>query len=94
MNVLADLLMEAYRKPDPLPYLFRIGQRVRVLHKVIDDGATHDFWDGAIGNVTERMTTGIHKEHWYVVRIPFKRATFREDELDRRYISSITEANQ
>lgn len=43
--MLPDLIMEAVRRPDPKPYLFLVGQRVRVLLRRSDDGQTPAHWD-------------------------------------------------
>jgi recombinational DNA repair protein (RecF pathway) len=83
---LMELLVKAYREPDPNPYLFEVGQRARVLKRVVEDGQTPKAWAGAIVTVERCWTTGLHKDHIYVVR----RADgivceFKEDELDARY---------
>jgi hypothetical protein len=88
---LTDLILKAYREPDPKPYLFRCGQQVRVLRKVIDDGQTPTHWAGRIGCITRRYTTGIHKDHWYLVEASGSRCEFRESELDRRYVVKAKE---
>lgn len=88
---LLQLLVNEYNKPDPRPYLFEVGQTVRVVKSVVNDGQTPKHWAGATGSVERRKTTGLHKDHWYVVRHATGNVTceFREDELDRRYARRV-----
>lgn len=81
-----DLVADAYRRPDPRPYVFEVGQPGRVRLVVAEDGQTPPWWAGARVRVTGRRTTGLHKDHWYKVRADDGRTCeFREDELDRRF---------
>lgn len=47
MKSLLDLITEQYRKPDPIPYIFEVGQTVRVCVNVISDGQTPKHWASA-----------------------------------------------
>jgi len=82
-----QLLMEAYNRPDPKPYLFQVGQTIRVLKGRSKDGQTPIYWNGALAIVVRRYCTGIHKEHWYVLRhsVNGYEDEFREEEIDSRY---------
>lgn len=82
-----DLLVKAYNRPDPKPYLFEPGQKVRVLKGRSEDGQTPHYWNGAMAVVVGRYTTGIHKEHWYKLHHVEKNVVdeFREEEIDARY---------
>lgn len=83
----AKLLVDAYNRPDPNPYLFQIGQTVRLKLGLSDDGQTPRCWDGAKCEVVKRRCSGLYKEHWYILRHLELNATeeFREYEIDRRY---------
>lgn len=82
-----QLLLDAYNKPDPNPYPFDIGQKVRLRKGRSNDGQTPRCWDGAICEVVRRYATGIGKYHWYILRHLDNGATseFEEDEIDARY---------
>jgi hypothetical protein len=85
MCELLQRLMDHMNRPDPRPYLFAVGQRVRVCKSVTQDGQTPKHWAGAIGIVEERKTSMLHKDHWYAVSANGRRCEFREEELDFRY---------
>lgn len=89
MNGLLEMLIARYREPDPLPYAFQLNQAVRVLSDIASDGQTPVYWAGAKAIVVRRYTTGLHKEHFYVVRSissqTGRECEFRESELDQRY---------
>lgn len=87
-NTVFDFLVAAYQRPDPHPYLYQKGQWVRVLKSVTDDGQTPREWAGALAIVEHRKTTGLHKDHIYLLANPRtgQRDEFREEELDRRYV--------
>lgn len=86
MTSLKDMLVEAYNKPDPKPYLFEVGQKVKVCQKVLKDGQTPRFWLVGLVTVVSRSTSGLHKEHWYHLEHPNgAHDEFRETELDYRY---------
>ena len=74
-------------KPDPKPYLFEIGQKVRVKILLSEDGQTPKFWEGARAKVMSRYSTLMHKEHWYTLEHSQNGAqdNFKEEEIDRRY---------
>ena len=85
MDVL-QMIVDRYNDPDPNPYLFQVGQRVRINKGVTQDGQTPKFWDGGFAIVEKRKCGGLCKEHWYTL----KHANgctddFREEELDSRY---------
>lgn len=89
---LIDEIMRVYNEPDPNPFMFQVGQQVRVVKSVVNDGQTHKCWAGAIATITRRYCTGLHKEHWYEVSLSYNgsllKNEFREDEFDFRYIRS------
>lgn len=81
-----DLLAKRYAEPDLNPYLFEIGQKVRLRLGRSNDGQTPRHWDGAVATVESRYCTGLHKEHWYKLRHSNGQlAEFCEDEIDARY---------
>ena len=81
-----DMIAEAYARPDPNPYFFQVGQKVRLLKGRSDDGQTPEHWDGAMVTVVSRYCTGIGKYHWYKVRHASGiTCDFEEDEIDARY---------
>ena len=83
---LDDLIMRAARMPDPKPYLFQVGQTVRIIKRVIDDGQTPLYWSGAKVIVQSRGCTPLFKTHVYVLKHPNgAEDQFVEEELDRRY---------
>ncbi len=85
MGMLDDIA-RVYAMPDPQPYLFAEWQTVRLRKGRSNDGQTPARWDGAKCLVVSRYTTGIHKEHWYVLRHDNgDTAEFQEDEIDARY---------
>lgn len=83
---LADKLVEAYQRPDPKPYLYGVGTRVRVCRGREVDGQTPAYWSGAMVEVLGRHCSGLLKQHWYKLRHDNGASCdFKEDELDRRY---------
>lgn len=87
-----DIIAADYAKADPHPYLFAVGQTVRLKLGRSDDGQTPANWDGATAVVEGRHTTGIHKEHWYYLRHAGTgaKAEFGEWEIDQRYARKTT----
>lgn len=85
MSDLMELMTKAYAAPDPNPYLFEVGQTVRLRLRRSDDGQTPRCWDGAVVTVEHRYCTGLHKEHWYKLKLNGVVCEFREDEIDARY---------
>ena len=87
-----DLLVAAYNEPDPRPFLFEVGQKVRVLDVRVDqrwagwDGQTKAYWNGAVVEVLSRKSTGLHKDHFYCLKHENGAIDdFREEELDGRF---------
>ncbi len=89
-----EMLEQQMKKPEV--YRFQIGQTVRVLNCVVEDGQTPDYWAGAICTVTSRYTTPIGRAVWY--KLYFKPqhviAPFSEDHLDHRYILQCDEPRE
>lgn len=85
---LKDFIMEAYSKPDTKPYLFKVGQTVRLTKRRSDDGQTPKEWDGCLAIVVSKHCTGILKDHWYKLKHKDYNIIeeFREEEIDFRYI--------
>jgi hypothetical protein len=79
-----EILLEEYKKPGP-PFLFHVGQKVRIKSTLTSD--THEIEEmlGHVGLVEKRYQTGLHKENWYHVRLGTRVEPFREHELDKRY---------
>lgn len=83
---LAELITDVHSRIDYKPFWFVVGQQVRVKNGCSRDGQTGRHWDGAMAVVASRVSTGLHKEHWYDLRLPSgEEQPFREDELDYRY---------
>lgn len=83
---LFDLLVQVANEPDPNPFLFKVGQKVRVLKKVVDDGQTPHYWAGSICEVIGRSSSFLHKDHWYALKHTNGFTDlFSEEELDNRY---------
>lgn len=81
-----QMLEEKIQEPDPNPFLFQEGQKVRVNKDVTKDGQTPAYWAGALVTVTRRTRSWLYKEHWYTLRHPNgQEDEFRETELDYRY---------
>lgn len=80
-------IVEAYRKLDPKPFLFEIGQKVRLRKGRSEDGQTPKCWDGAMCEVVNRQSTGLMKRHWYFLKHLENQviSEFEEDEIDARY---------
>lgn len=81
-------MVKAYNKPDPNPYLFEVGQTIRLKKGRSNDGQTPKQWDGCLAIVVSRHCSGLLKEHWY--RLKHKDydviEEFREEEIDFRFI--------
>jgi hypothetical protein len=87
MTSLKCLLVEAYNRPDPNPFLYEVGQTVRLLLGRSRDGQTPECWNGAKCVVVSRVASGLSKQHWYAIRHPCGAVDeFREEEIDARYI--------
>jgi uncharacterized protein YodC (DUF2158 family) len=84
---MTDWIAEAYARPDPNPFIFQVGQMVRLKKGRSDDGQTPEYWDGAIVKVVSMYSTGLLKNHWYKVLHAGQNVTcdFEEDEFDQRY---------
>jgi len=91
---LKDLFDKQLKKRKDVTFKFTVGQKVRILENVIDDGQTPKEYAGAIGVIVQQQVAGIAlPEPWYVVGLPTgkyhiisRTCAFREDELDDRYI--------
>lgn len=83
---MGDWIAEAYAKPDPKPFLFKEGQKVRLKKGRSNDGQTPEYWNGAMVTVVSMYSTGLMKYHWYKVRYPGgPTCDFEEYEIDMRY---------
>lgn len=79
-------IIDAYNAPDPKPFLFQEGQRVRLRKGRSNDGQTPECWNGAVAVVLSRYSTGLMKRHWYKLRLDNGAISeFEEDEIDVRY---------
>lgn len=86
MNDMYEKIAEMYAAPDPNPYLFIVGQKVRLKLGRSNDGQTSRCWDGAIVTVISRYCTGMFKDHWYKLMLPSGSINeFKEYEIDARY---------
>ena len=71
------------------PFLYEVGQKVRVSKWVTEDRQTPKYWAGALAHVLRRYDGGLFvPKHFYDVKMLHgdKVCVFKEDELDRRYI--------
>jgi len=94
MPDMLELMAAQYAKPDPNPYLFQIGQTVRLRKGRSNDGQTSRAWDGAIVTVIDRYCTGMFKDHWYKLRLASGAINeFKEYEIDARYARINGSAN-
>ena len=86
MSNLADLLLQATNEPDPKPYLFEVGQKVRI-KACIKDGQTPEYYSGAKVIIISTHCTMLLKEHYYEIRHleNNKICIFKEDEIDGRF---------
>ena len=77
--------------PDPEPFVFVVGQIVRLRKGRSDDGQTPEYWDGATVVVVSMYSSGLLKNHWYKVLHPARNVTcdFEEDEFDKRYFRKV-----
>jgi hypothetical protein len=83
---MVSLLEISIKTPDNKPLLYEVGQAVRVLKGLSQDGQTPKFWDGAIAKVISRGSSPVMKIHSYRLQHPNGAIDdFREEELDRRY---------
>jgi hypothetical protein len=82
-----DLLKVANDKSEDKPFLFKVGQLVRPLKKVIDDGQTKEYWIYGKSIIISRTRTMFSKRNYYRLEHP-NGATddFEEDELDYRFV--------
>lgn len=88
-GALKDLLLAAFRRPDPAPFPWDVGQVVRVKRQITRDGQTPGYWAGAYATVIARRSTLLHKDHWYTLRhnANSRMCDFREEEIDRRSLA-------
>jgi uncharacterized protein YodC (DUF2158 family) len=88
---MTDWIAEAYARPDTKPFIFKIGQKVRLKKGQSNDGQTPAYWDGAIVTVVSMYSTGLMKYHWYKVRYPDgPTCDFEEDDFDMRYAKRVS----
>ena len=82
-----EMVVENFNKPDPNPYLYKIGQIGIVKKGVSDDGQTPEYWDGAKVQILSQHRTLFIREHYYRVKHSVKNVIddFKEYELDRRF---------
>ena len=85
--MLTDDLLTAVNEPIQAPPIFRVGQTVRVLKRIIDDGQTPHYWSGAKGECISVNIAGLIRKVWvYQVRHPNgNMCEFKEEELDYRF---------
>lgn len=71
------------------PFLYEVGQKVRISKRVVESKKLPYYWSGALVQILSRRhaDTKAHK-HVYKVRILHsdKIGEFYEEEFDRRYI--------
>ena len=83
---LYEKIEKMYATPDTKPFLFQIGQKVRLALNVSKNGQTPIYWDAAIVTVVSRYVTGMWKDHWYKLRHKNGQCEdFKEYEINRRY---------
>ena len=70
------------------PFLYEVGQKVRIRKNVIYDGQTPKYWGGALCQILSRQNVGFVPKHIYKVRLLHgdKVCDFFEYEIDMRYI--------
>lgn len=85
MSTLFDHLMKKPETDSP----FEVGQKVKVLKKVLEDGQTPEFWTECLVEVISVGATMLHKEWTVTLKHP-NGATdrFKAEELDWRYIKN------
>lgn len=84
---LTGKLLEAAKKPIESEPAFSVGQTVRVLKNVSDDGQTPKYWSGAKCECIGRGVGGMIMKRWvYQLRHENGRTCeFQEHELDLRF---------
>ena len=87
--MLIDDLSVAINEPILTPPMFKVGQIVRVLKHIPDDGQTPLYWGGAKGECIDLKAAGLLVKVWvYEVRHPNGSVCeFKEEELDYRFRS-------
>ncbi len=65
---LGDLLVRVVNTPDPVPFRFEVGQKVKVYKSTFDDGVTDKCWMRGSGVVVARRSTMFCKTHSYTVQ--------------------------
>lgn len=84
-----DKLLEHMVKPPETDCPFEIGQTVRILKSVTEDGQTPEFWAGAKVEVIGTRNTMLHKE--WLVKCRHENGAeeyFKSYEVDWRYIKN------
>ena len=85
--MLVDDLLAAVNEPISTPPMFKVGQTVRVLKHIPDDGQTPLYWGGAKGECINIKVIGTLSKRWlYEVEHPNGSiCEFTESELDARF---------
>ena len=85
--MIEKLIIDIAKRPDNKSYLFRVGQVVRILKNVVEDGQTPEYYSGAKVIIISTHCTMLLKEHYYKVRHleNNKICIFKEDEIDGRF---------
>lgn len=71
------------------PFLYEVGQKVRIRKNIVQDGQTPEYWSGALCQILSRQNVGMFlPKHMYKVRLLHgdKICDFFEYEIDMRYI--------
>ena len=72
------------------PFLFEVGQEVKVRKFTLDDGQTKGYWIKQRCVVLNQIRTMIAKRNYYRLQHPNGAIDdFEEDELDYRFIKSF-----
>lgn len=85
MSKLFEVLCEKPKTDCP----FEVGQKTKVLKKVLEDGQTPDFWVGVEVEVVSVGHTLLHKEWTLTLKHPNgTQDRFKATECDWRYIKN------
>lgn len=81
------ILKVANNKEWDSPFIFYVGQAVKPVKSVLDDGQTEAYWLEEKSTVSKQVRTMLSKRNYYRLQHPNGAIDdFEQDELDHRYV--------
>lgn len=75
---------------DHKPFLYEVGQKVRIPKRVINNFQVPEYWAGSVAQILSRRHVNSSTSHRHLYRVKLlhgdKICEFFEEDLDRRFV--------